>query len=82
MISSAVPTTANIAQGATRKVILISLDDDQIAEENDAFTLTVKDGTGYVPSDPDSATWTILDNDSDLPVLRITSDRFWGQRRG
>ena len=57
-------------------LITVKTENDSTAEDHGELTLSVLDGTGYVPGSPKSATWTIYDND-DIPRLRITGDKDW-----
>ena len=72
-----VPTSVTIPQGDTEAIITVLTEDDSTAEDHGELTLSVLDGTGYVPGNPDSSTWTIYDNDGDHPRLRITGDQDW-----
>ena len=71
------PTSATIRQGQTTSIIGIATDNDQVTDETADFTLEVLDGTGYRPGNPGTATFTIEDNDSDLPVVGIKANRVW-----
>ena len=71
------PTSATIRQGQTTSIIGIATDNDQVTDETADFTLEVLDGTGYRPRNPGTATFTIEDNDSDLPVVGIKANRVW-----
>ena len=71
-----IPASVTIPQGATHVIITVETQDDSTAEDHGELTLSVLDGTGYVPGSPDSATWTIYNNDG-IPRLRINGDKNW-----
>ena len=67
-----------MAQGETSARIHIPTYDDAVSEIHGEFTLTVKDGTGYRPGDPESADHRIYDDDTTgLPKLRISGEKDW-----
>ncbi len=70
-VSGTLPTSVTIPSGETSAVFTISTEDDATAEDHATLTATVVDGTGYVPGDPESAAWTVYDNDATVPGLRI-----------
>ena len=70
-VTSTFPTSVTIPSGETSVVFTISTEDDATAEDHATLTATVLDGTGYVPGDPESAAWTVYDNDASVPGLRI-----------
>ena len=77
-VTGALPTTATIAEGQTKKVIAIATANDATVEDHASLTMTVKDGTGYVPGSNPDATWNIYDDDdAELPVLGIQANRPW-----
>ena len=72
-----VPTSVIIPKGDTEVIITVQTEDDSAAEDHGELTLSVLDGTGYVPGNPDSSTWFIYDNDGGHPRLQITGDEDW-----
>ena len=77
-ITATLPTTVTMAQGETSARIHIPTYDDAVSEIHGEFTLTVKDGTGYRPGDPESADHWIYDDDTTgLPKLRISGEKDW-----
>ena len=77
-IAGALPTSATIAAGEKTSTIGIATDDDVgVPDETADFTLEIKDGTGYRPGNPGTATFTIEDNDSDLRAVGIRSNSDW-----
>ena len=52
----------------------ITTEDDATVEDHATLTATVLDGSGYVPGNPESAAWTVYDNDATVPGLRIRPD--------
>ena len=70
-VTGTLPTSVTIPRGQTSVVFTISTEDDATAEDHATLTATVLDGTGYVPGNPESATWTVYDNDASVPGLRI-----------
>ena len=75
--SGTLPATTVFPQGERRHRITVPTADDAVAEDNGDITVTVKNGTGYIAGNPDTATRWIDDNDGDLPELRITAARPW-----
>ena len=77
-ITATLPTTVTMAQGETSARIHIPTYDDAVSEIHGEFTLTVKDGTGYRPGDPESADHWIYDDDTTgQPKLRISGEKDW-----
>ena len=76
-VTGTLPTTATIAEDQTNLMIAIATEDDTTIEDHAILTITLKDGTGYVPSDDFRATRAIYDNDAELPVLSIDARRPW-----
>ncbi|MCY4530593.1 MAG: hypothetical protein OXD46_16395, partial [Chloroflexi bacterium] len=70
-ITGTLPTSVTIPSGERSAIITISTEDDATAEDHATLTATVLDGTGYVPGNPESAAWTVYDNDASVPGLRI-----------
>ncbi len=70
-VTSTFPTSVTIPSGETSAIFTISTEDDATPEDHATLTATVVDGTGYVPGDPESAAWTVYDNDATVPELRI-----------
>ena len=75
--SGTLPATAVLARGERELTLTIPTEDDAVAEDNGDITVTVKDGSGYIAGNPDTASHWIYDNDGDLPELRITAERPW-----
>ncbi len=75
--SGTLPATAVLARGVRELTLTIPTEDDAVAEDNGDITVTVKDGTGYIAGNPDTASHWIYDNDGDLPRVRVTAVRPW-----
>ena len=70
-VTGTLPTSVTIPSGERSVTFTISTEDDATAEDHATLTATVLDGTGYVPGNPESAAWTVYDNDASVPGLRI-----------
>ena len=70
-VTGTLPTSVTIPSGQRSVVFTISTEDDATAEDHATLTATVLDGTGYIPGNPESAAWTVYDNDASVPGLRI-----------
>ena len=76
-VSSTLPTTITFPLNESSVTLEISTDSDTTAEDNGEITVTVKDGTGYQPSFPSTATTTVFDDDSGFPDIRVTKSADW-----
>ena len=76
-VTGTLPTTATIAEDQTSLMIAIATEDDTTIEDHAILTVTLKDGTGYIPSDDFRGARAIYDNDAVLPVLTIEASRPW-----
>ena len=68
MIDGTAPTTVTFADGAATAVLSVATEDDAFHEPDSVVTASVEAGTGYAPGSPDSATVTVVDDDSPDPA--------------
>lgn len=68
-----IPASVVIPADSTSAVVTIKPIDDALVEGNETVALTLAASADYVVGSPNSATVTILDNDSHPPTVSITS---------
>ena len=72
-----IPSTVTIRAGDQSVQTTIQTVDDTTAEDNGQLTVTILDGTGYRPAYPNTFTFSIFDDDSPLPGVRVNSTTAW-----
>ena len=76
-VSATVPTELTIGAGQKRLEYTIQTVDDAVEEDNAQLTVTIEDGEDYRPGYPNSFTFSIFDNDGDLPGVRVRATEDW-----
>lgn len=64
-----VNNSVTFAAGELTKTIAITVNDDDVVEEEETIEVSIEEGDGYSVSQPSTATVTILDNDLDLYTI-------------
>ena len=75
--SGPIPTSVTIPAGAKSVGVEILTEDDSVAEDAGELTVTVLDDTGYRPTYPSTFTFSIFDNDSELPGVGVDAVESW-----
>ncbi len=63
------PPFINLGPGETQRLLTVSLTDDQILEDTETFSVRISVADEDTGVDPDTATVSILNDDSTLFVL-------------
>ena len=76
-VSATMPTGLTIRAGQKRLEYTIQTVDDAVEEDNAQLTVAIGDGEDYRPGYPNSFTFSIFDNDGDLPGVRVRATKNW-----